>query len=76
MSDGSRVDRLGQIALPFLVLHGAEDPLIPLACGEDTAKRIPGAKLEVIAGMGHDITNANSPIVARHLIEHATRHSN
>ena len=72
VSDGSRVDRLSRIDVPFLVLHGAADPLIPVACGEDTANHAPGAKIEVISGMGHDITNANSPIVSKHLIDHAT----
>jgi pimeloyl-ACP methyl ester carboxylesterase len=71
VTDGSRVDDLSRIDLPFLVIHGAADPLIPLACGEDTANRTPGAKLVVIPGMGHDITDANSPIVAKHLIDHA-----
>jgi proline iminopeptidase len=28
---------------------------VPLACGEDTASRIPGARLEIIEGMGHDL---------------------
>jgi pimeloyl-ACP methyl ester carboxylesterase len=72
--DGSRVDRLETIRVPFLVLHGSADPLIPLACGEDTAKHVPDAKLEVIAGMGHDITNANAPLVARHVLDHANNH--
>jgi pimeloyl-ACP methyl ester carboxylesterase len=69
--DGSRVERLQTIRVPFLVLHGSADPLIPLACGEDTAKHVPDAKFEVLAGMGHDITNANAPIVANHVIDHA-----
>ena len=73
VSDGSRVDGLAKIALPFLVVHGSADPLIPLACGEDTANRVPGAKLEVVPGMGHDITDANAPVVAKLLIDHATR---
>ena len=40
---------------PTLVLHGKDDPLVPLACGEDTARRIPGARLVGIDGMGHDL---------------------
>jgi len=71
LTDGSRVDDLGRIDLPFLVIHGADDLLIPLACGEDTANQTLGAKLVVIPGMGHDVTNANSPIIAEHLIDHA-----
>lgn len=41
--------------LPALVLHGRSDPLVPFACGEDTARRIHGAELVGIEGMGHDL---------------------
>ena len=51
----------------FQVVHGREDPLIPLACGEDTARRA-GAPLVVIEGMGHDVTAANSERLAGALI--------
>ncbi len=71
LADGSRAERLAGVAVPTLVLHGADDPLIHPACGEDTAQRVPGAKLVVVPGMGHDVTDANAPILARHLIEHA-----
>jgi pimeloyl-ACP methyl ester carboxylesterase len=46
---------LAQLATPTLVIHGAADPLVPLACGVDVAERVPGARLEVIEGMGHDL---------------------
>lgn len=55
VSDGSRVERLQRITVPTLVVHGDQDPLIPLAAGEDTARAIPGAQLAVIDGMGHDL---------------------
>ena len=42
-------------AAPTLVVHGKADPLVPFACGEDTARRIPGARLVGIDGMGHDL---------------------
>ena len=48
-------DRLARITVPTLVIHGKADPLIPLPCGEDTARRIPGARLVTIDGMGHDL---------------------
>jgi pimeloyl-ACP methyl ester carboxylesterase len=68
ITDKGRAERLADITVPFQVLHGREDPLIPLACGEDTAKRVPGASLVVIDGMGHDVTVANSPVVSDALI--------
>jgi len=46
---------LQSISVPTLVIHGARDPLVPLACGEDLASQVPGARLEVIEGMGHDL---------------------
>jgi pimeloyl-ACP methyl ester carboxylesterase len=57
-ASGSRVKLLKTIKAPTLVIHGAADPLVPLACGKDTAAHIPGAKLEVIEGMGHDLPPA------------------
>jgi len=52
---GDRTPALRGIAAPTLVIHGAADALVPLACGVDTAQAIPGARLEVIEGMGHDL---------------------
>ncbi|PQO99454.1 alpha/beta hydrolase [Massilia phosphatilytica] len=52
---GDRTPQLQTIVAPTLVIHGAADPLVPLACGVDTAHAIPGARLEVIEGMGHDL---------------------
>jgi pimeloyl-ACP methyl ester carboxylesterase len=54
-ASGERGAQLDAIIAPTLVIHGAADPLVPLACGEDITSRIPGARLEVIEGMGHDL---------------------
>jgi pimeloyl-ACP methyl ester carboxylesterase len=55
VADTARAQELGRLAVPTLVLHGAADPLVPLANGEDTARRIPGARLVTVPGMGHDL---------------------
>ena len=55
LADGSRVDRLRTIKAPTLVIHGADDPLVPVECGRHTAASIPGAKLSIVPGMGHDL---------------------
>lgn len=55
IADGSRVDRLKRVQIPFMVIHGKADPLVPVEGGIDTAKHIAGAKLELIDGMGHDL---------------------
>ncbi len=54
-ANGDRSALLATIRTPTLVIHGAADPLVPLACGRDTAGKVPGARLEVIEGMGHDL---------------------
>lgn len=55
VADITRAALLARITTPTLVIHGKADPLVPLACGEDTARRIPGARLVTIDGMGHDL---------------------
>ena len=54
-ADAKRPNELGQITNPTLVIHGKADPLVPYANGVDTAKRIKGAHLIGIEGMGHDL---------------------
>lgn len=51
---GDRRERIRRIKAPTVVVHGADDPLVPLAGGRDTAENIPNAELRVIPGMGHD----------------------
>jgi pimeloyl-ACP methyl ester carboxylesterase len=38
-----------------VVLHGADDPLLMVGAGRQTAAAIPGAELRIIPGMGHDL---------------------
>jgi pimeloyl-ACP methyl ester carboxylesterase len=54
-ASGDRTEELRTLDLPAAVIHGAEDPLISSSGGRATAKAIPGAELEVIEGMGHDL---------------------
>jgi pimeloyl-ACP methyl ester carboxylesterase len=62
---GDRRSSLATITAPTLVIHGGDDPLIPPACGRDTAARIPNADLMLIDGMGHDLP----PALDRKVIE-------
>ena len=55
IADGDRRERLKSIRAPSLVIHGADDPLVPVEAGRDTAAHIPGARLHEIPGMGHDL---------------------
>lgn len=51
----SRLERLGSLRVPALVVHGVDDILIPIANGRLVAAAIPGARLMEIGGMGHDL---------------------
>ena len=51
---GSRQDVLKFLDVPTLVIHGDADRLVPIELGRLTASLIPGARFEVVAGMGHD----------------------
>ena len=50
-----RTEALGGVAVPTLVVHGDVDPLVTLSGGEATAAAVPGARLVVLPGVGHDI---------------------
>jgi len=53
-ASGSRADGLRTLTVPTLVMHGDRDTLIQPSGGERTAELIPGARFELIEGMGHD----------------------
>ena len=55
ISDGSRVERLKGVSVPFMVIHGQDDTLIDIACGADIAAHVPMAIWRPVEGMGHDI---------------------
>ncbi len=70
VASGSRVEMLRRIRVPTLVLHGADDPLVPVAAGEDTANKIPGASLRIIPGMGHDLAPGLVPLLVEAIAQH------
>jgi pimeloyl-ACP methyl ester carboxylesterase len=55
LASGDRVSLLKKVMAPTLVIHGRDDPLVPVEAGIDTARHVPGARLELIEGMGHDL---------------------
>lgn len=54
-ASGDRTEKLRGIRVPTLVIHGTEDKLVAPSGGEATARAIPGARLELIEDMGHDM---------------------
>jgi pimeloyl-ACP methyl ester carboxylesterase len=67
-ADRSRAEVLARIASPALVLHGEADPLVPIVCGQDTARRIRDARFVAIPGMGHDLPPQVVEILLQHMI--------
>ncbi len=71
IADGDRRKLLAALDVPTLVLHGEDDPLIPVAAGHDTAAHIRGARLRTIPGWGHDLPLALVDELADAIAGHA-----
>jgi len=71
VADGDRRAMLKDVQAPTLVIHGEDDPLVPLAGGRDTAASIAGARLMTIPGMGHDLPLALVDTLTGAIAEHA-----
>ena len=71
VADGDRRRLLRTLDVPTLVLHGEDDPLIPVAAGHDTAEHIRGARLRTIPGWGHDLPLALVDELAGEIAGHA-----
>ena len=76
IANGSRVKLLRKIKTPTLVIHGRDDALVSVHGGIDTARNIPGSRLKIFDGMGHDLPEALLPeiieLIASHAVESAT----
>jgi pimeloyl-ACP methyl ester carboxylesterase len=68
-----RTKQLGRITAPTLVIHGKADKLVRPSGGRATARRIPGARLMEIHGMGHDLPRAAWPRIIDGIVENARR---
>jgi pimeloyl-ACP methyl ester carboxylesterase len=67
IASGDRVEQLKTIKVPTLVLHGEDDPLLPVACGRDVASLVPGAKIETFPGWGHDLPGGMIPTLVERI---------
>jgi pimeloyl-ACP methyl ester carboxylesterase len=63
VSQRDRTDALHGVRVPTVVIHGKDDPLIDVSGGEATARAIPGAKLVVVPGLGHDLPEGAWPLL-------------
>jgi len=70
VATGDRSAELAAITAPTLVIHGSADPLVPPAAGRDTARRIRGAQLLMVPGMGHDLPHSLMPLLVEKIASH------
>jgi pimeloyl-ACP methyl ester carboxylesterase len=70
---GDRTPLLERIEVAATVIHGRDDPLVPVAAGLDLQHKIRGATIDVVDGMGHDLALALLPRYARSIAEVAAR---
>ncbi len=63
-ADGDRSPLLARITAPTHIIHGAADPLVPVASAHDLRAKISASTLDVIDGMGHDLPQPLWPHLA------------
>jgi pimeloyl-ACP methyl ester carboxylesterase len=66
-----RTPRLRELNLPATVIHGTEDQLVAPSGGRATARAIPGARLLILEGMGHDLPRPLWPQVVEAIAANA-----
>ncbi len=74
MADSSRADLLHMVKAPTLVVHGTQDPLVPIDCGRDTHQRILGSVWLEIPDMAHDLSTKLTPVLMPHLLSFLKSH--
>jgi pimeloyl-ACP methyl ester carboxylesterase len=73
MANGNRKIALNSIKVPTLVIHGTDDPLVPVEGGKDTVDAIPGAELLLIDGMGHSLPPETWTQVVNAIVSNASK---
>jgi pimeloyl-ACP methyl ester carboxylesterase len=73
MASPDRRPKLRCITAPTVVIHGEDDPLVPLAGGRDTAENIPGAELIIVPGVGHEMPAATQDVFVEGILSAVRR---
>jgi len=73
LSQENRNPALAKVKLPTLIIHGADDPLVPVEAGKDAAKVIPGSEILIIEGMGHDLPREVWPAVGEAMTKNTAK---
>jgi pimeloyl-ACP methyl ester carboxylesterase len=68
-----RTEALGRLEMPAVVVHGTADRMCHPSGGRATAAAIPGARLVLIQGMGHDFPPGAWPRLIGAIVENARR---
>jgi pimeloyl-ACP methyl ester carboxylesterase len=67
IASGDRVELLKTVKVPTLVLHGEEDPLLPVEGGRDVARLVPAAEIQTYPGWGHDFPSQLIPTLVERI---------
>jgi pimeloyl-ACP methyl ester carboxylesterase len=70
---GEYYDRMGEISVPVLIIHGTEDPALPYEHGLALMKSIPHAELVTLDGSGHEIHSEDWNQIIDSVINHSSR---
>jgi len=73
LANGDRREKLKSLKVPTLVIHGKDDPLVPMEGGIDISKNIPEAELLLIDGMGHSLPPETWPQIAEAIKKNAEK---
>ncbi len=74
-ASGDRSALLGAIRAPTVIVHGRADPLVPVAAAYDLGRKIPGATVRIVDGMGHDLAPGVVPLLLSAIDEAVQRAS-
>ncbi len=70
LASGDRSEQLKRLSVPTLIIHGEDDPLLPLAAGKEVSELIPNSKLMVLPLMGHDLPPIHFETITNAIAEH------
>src|SRR4051812_45469049 len=73
VASGDRTADMRRISAPTLVIHGTKDKMIRLSGGRATARAIPGARLMLVDGMGHDLPRGAWPQILDGIVRNAAQ---
>ena len=66
----NRLAKLKEVSIPTLIIHGTEDPLIPVDHGEAIANQIKNSEKLIIEGMGHNFPTSVIPVIIEKMVNH------